>query len=114
MRARVAVAQYEIAFAGHATEVADARELPKMVLFAVSTLSYTVTRTIGWPFLITIPAVLAASAVAYDQATSKRRTYPLADQGCDNHLSFIEFRPNDLASPRIARLTDDLLPKISN
>jgi len=26
----------------------------------------------------------------------------------------IEFRPNDLASPRIARLTDDLLPKISN
>src|SRR2546423_406363 len=85
-----------------------------MILFAVSTLSYPVTRTIGWPFLITIPAVLAASAVAYDQATSKRRTYPLADQGCDNHLSFIEFRPDDLASPRIARLTDDLPPKISN
>src|SRR6266550_9050853 len=56
------------------------------------------------------PAVLAVSAVAYDQATSKRRTYPLADQACDYHLSFIEFRPNDLASPRIARLTDDLLP----
>src|SRR6478609_10395045 len=38
-----------------------------MILFAVSTLSYTDTRTIGWPFLITIPAVSAASAVAYDR-----------------------------------------------
>ena len=37
-----------------------------MILFAVSTLSYTDTRTIGWPFLITIPAFSAASAVAYD------------------------------------------------
>src|SRR5437868_4737014 len=37
-----------------------------MILFAVSTLSYTDTRTIGWPFLITIPALSAASAVAYD------------------------------------------------
>ena len=37
-----------------------------MILFAVSTLSYTDTRTIGWPFLITIPAISAASAVAYD------------------------------------------------
>jgi hypothetical protein len=46
--------------------------------------------------------------------TTKTENLPLADQGCDNHLSFIEFRPNDLASPRIARLTDDLLPKISN
>src|ERR1700716_1733050 len=38
-----------------------------MILFAVLTLSYTDTRTIGWPFLITIPAVSAASAVAYDR-----------------------------------------------
>jgi hypothetical protein len=38
-----------------------------MILFAVSTLSYTDTRTIGWPFLITIPAISAASAVAYDR-----------------------------------------------
>ena len=38
-----------------------------MILFAVSTLSYTDTRTIGWSFLITIPAVSAASAVAYDR-----------------------------------------------
>src|SRR3954453_18830085 len=37
-----------------------------MILFAVSTLSYTDTRTIGGPFLITIPAFSAASAVAYD------------------------------------------------
>src|SRR5436309_14518080 len=37
-----------------------------MILFAVSTLSYTDTRTIGWSFLITIPAISAASAVAYD------------------------------------------------
>jgi hypothetical protein len=36
-----------------------------MILFAVSTLSYTDTRTIG--FLITIPAFSAASAVAYDR-----------------------------------------------
>ena len=35
-----------------------------MILFAVSTLSYTDTRTIGWPFLITIPAISAASGVA--------------------------------------------------
>jgi hypothetical protein len=59
-------------------------------------------------------------------ALTKTENLPLADQGCDNHLPFIEFRPcdnhlpfiefrpNDLASPRIARLTDDLLPKISN
>jgi hypothetical protein len=47
-------------------------------------------------------------------ALTKTENLPLADQGCDNHLSFIEFRPNDLASPRIARLTDNLLPKISN
>ena len=38
-----------------------------MILFAVSTLSYTDTRTIGWPFLMTIPAVSAASAVANDR-----------------------------------------------
>ena len=38
-----------------------------MILFAVSTLSYTDTRTIGWPCLITIPAFSAASAVAYDR-----------------------------------------------
>ena len=36
-----------------------------MILFAVSTLSYTDTRTIGWPFLITIPAISAVSAIAY-------------------------------------------------
>ena len=36
-----------------------------MILFAVSTLSYTDTRTIGWPFLIIIPAISAASAIAY-------------------------------------------------
>jgi hypothetical protein len=47
-------------------------------------------------------------------ALTKTENLPLADQGWDNHLPFIEFRPNDLASPRIARLTDDLLPKISN
>jgi hypothetical protein len=27
------------------------------------------------------------------------------------YVPSIEFRPNDLASPRIARLTDDILPK---
>src|SRR5438034_3452543 len=42
------------------------------------------------------------------------RRLALAELGCDTHLHRIEFRPNDLASPRIARLTDDLLRKISN
>jgi hypothetical protein len=36
----------------------------------------------------------------------------LAEQEHDDYLVHIEFRPNDLASPRTARLTDDL-PKIS-
>src|SRR6266403_1916468 len=40
--------------------------------------------------------------------------FDLAELGCDNHIHPIEFRPNDLASPRVARLTDDLLRKISN
>ena len=44
-----------------------------------------------------------------EQATSKTET--LAVRGCDAYLSFIELR---LASPRIARRTDDPLPKISN
>jgi hypothetical protein len=57
---------------------------------------------------------MVACASCADAAGSTAVTLPLADEGCDSHLSFIEFRPNDLASPRIARLTDDLLPKISN
>jgi hypothetical protein len=39
---------------------------------------------------------------------------PLYEHHHGDHLLFIEFRPNDLASPRIARLTDDLPPRISN
>jgi hypothetical protein len=37
----------------------------------------------------------------------------LRNQGVTTIYPFIEFRPNDLASPRLARLTDDLLRKIS-
>jgi hypothetical protein len=39
---------------------------------------------------------------------------PLANQPRDSHVWSIEFRPNDLASPLIARLTDDPLPQNSN
>ena len=37
----------------------------------------------------------------------------LAKCGSEQHISDIEFRPKDLASPAIARQTDDILPKIS-
>src|SRR3954468_18835536 len=53
--------------AARAPDVGDDPAGSSMILFAVSTLSYTDTRTIGWPFLMTIPAVSAASAVAYDR-----------------------------------------------
>jgi hypothetical protein len=32
---------------------------------------------------------------------------PLAERTSNSHIKFIEFRPNDLASPLKARLTDD-------
>ncbi len=35
----------------------------------------------------------------------------LADPPKMPYVPLIEFRPNDLALPRIARLTDDILPK---
>src|SRR6185312_14990201 len=38
---------------------------------------------------------------------------PLAMRGPRPYLLPIELRPNDLASPRTARLTDEILPKIS-
>jgi len=41
----------------------------------------------------------------------QNRAPALAQSGCNPHLPCIEFRPNDLASPLTARLTDDLLPK---
>jgi len=37
----------------------------------------------------------------------------LAKRPRDDYLWFIEFRPNDLALPQLARLTDDPLPQIS-
>ena len=85
--------------------------------------------------LIALKIVASARSMAFSAALSERlpdpfrsgtqvsdqrardletENLPLANQRCDNHLLLIEFRPNDLASPRIARLTDDLLPKISN
>ena len=36
----------------------------------------------------------------------------LAEQACEAYIVWIELRPNDLASPRPARRTDDLLPKL--
>jgi hypothetical protein len=36
----------------------------------------------------------------------------LAEQACEAYIVSIELRPNDLASPRPARRTDDLLPKL--
>jgi len=36
----------------------------------------------------------------------------LAEQRREVYVDFIELRPNDLASPRPARRTDDLLPKL--
>jgi hypothetical protein len=35
----------------------------------------------------------------------------LAERGRDHHLMVVEIRPNDLALPRTARLTDDLPSK---
>jgi len=36
----------------------------------------------------------------------------LADQAPEAYAAAIELRPNDLASPRASRRTDDLLPKL--
>ena len=36
----------------------------------------------------------------------------LAEQVPKEYIFLIELRPNDLASPRLARRTDDLLPKL--
>ena len=41
------------------------------------------------------------------------RAEPLAQRQNDDYVSVIEFRPNDLASPLTARLTDDPPPKTS-
>jgi hypothetical protein len=58
--------------------------------------------------------LLSISGVSLIRWRPDERAVSLAERRHDDHLLFIEFRPNDLASSRRARLTDDLPPRISN